>query len=439
MGLGASFGALAATVQAAMAAREAPNAGALRRALNDAERATGAFVAFSDDIGSSVPWIVVLLMVTIAGVLVLQELWGGSGLTAALVRMGGNKPALTLNGEWWRVWTAGWLHVGFVHALSNLGCMVWIAPLLARSLGPSRFVVLYIVCLVGAESVSALGDPDVVGVGASGGVFGLLGALVAATWANIGLMPPQTARSLRWFLLLFALVQIAASFAPHVDPLAHLGGLATGALLVLTRAITVGQSRPWRGERGSRVWDWVMRVAALAALATTGYAAHEAWVTGDFAGLVDPVFVRVEAGDTGVSLLVPKGADRRVASVPDGDFVAFRWGRANNDAIIVTAWLRHLDAPVMDEGLAEAVQARLMTLTEAKPLGHLSSAPTIVTLDGRPWVFLDQNRDKVKLPRWVGFRGDYEVDIQISTDPEAREASTRDIERVVRSVQTRRP
>ncbi len=426
--------ALEAAMARAAAWPSVPSLGTLQRAERDGVASAGAFVAFSDDLSSRVPWVVWLVAAVIVAVLVLQAVWGGMRLTATLVRMGGNVPERVMAGETWRLWTAGWLHDGPGHAIANLYGLLVTAPLLARALGPSRFVVLYLGSLVGSEALAALGEPTQVGVGASGGIFGLIGALLAATWSNQGMMPPQTARGVRWFVALFALLQIAASFGPHVDLRAHVGGLAVGALLVLGRVVTLGQARPWRGDPGRGWSHGLARIVALAGVVGTGLAAQQALTIGDPAALLAGRDVRAAIGDSGLHMLVPAGAQTRVESAPDGDFTAYSFGTRTFDALVVTVWLRPLEASVADDARQAWVEQRHGQLVAAEPIEHLRKAPSIVEVGGRPWVFLDQDRGEMSLPRWVGVVGAWEVDVQLTLAPEARQACFGDVERFVRSV-----
>lgn len=430
-----AWGLLVASVERANALELPPTPEQLRRAEKAADAAARAYVAFSDDAGDKVPWIVWAIVAPICVVLVLEAYWGGTELTATLTRMGGNLPERVFAGEGWRLWTAGWLHAGVPHALANIYGLLMVAPLLARALGPARFLVLYLGSMLGAEAFAALGDPDAVCVGASGGVFGLIGALVAATWSNLGMMPAQTARGARWFFLVFALIQVVASFGPHVDLRAHAGGLASGALLVLTRAVTLGQPRPWRDDRGWRAAQWAMRVLALALVAATGQAAHQALHLGEPAALIAGHDRRVLLGDTGLQLLVPAGAERRVETGPDGDYTAITYGSMTFDALVLTVWVRPLADDERAQTVAAWVQARQLHLLTAKPLVPPRTVPKRVEIAGQPWIHLDQKSGDVLQPRWIGVSGGYEVDLQVTLATDARDACFGDVQRFVASVE----
>jgi membrane associated rhomboid family serine protease len=133
--------------------------------------------------------------------------------------------------EWWRVFTAAFLHIGLIHLVMNMLGLLIFGSELERQLGRWRFTALYLLsALGGAAAIQLFGDPRVPVAGASTAIYGLLGGL-----AVLMLFARQ---DLRGLLTLLAL-NIAISFLPGVSLLGHLGGLVAGAvtagILVLTR------------------------------------------------------------------------------------------------------------------------------------------------------------------------------------------------------------
>ncbi len=138
---------------------------------------------------------------------------------------------VTLFGEWWRVFTAAFLHIGPVHLAMNMLALLLFGSELERQLGRWRFLALYVLsALGGAAAIQLLGDPRVPVAGASAAIYGLLGAL--------GVLMLASRQDLRGLLTLLA-INVFISFLPGVSLLGHLGGLVAGALtagiLVLTR------------------------------------------------------------------------------------------------------------------------------------------------------------------------------------------------------------
>jgi membrane associated rhomboid family serine protease len=138
---------------------------------------------------------------------------------------------VNLFGEWWRVFTAAFLHIGPLHLLMNMLGLLIFGSELERLLGRVRFLALYLLSVLGgAAAIQLFGDPRVPVAGASTAIYGLLGALVVLMLVN--------RQDLRGLLTLIAL-NVVISFLPGVSLLGHLGGLIAGALtagiLVLTR------------------------------------------------------------------------------------------------------------------------------------------------------------------------------------------------------------
>jgi membrane associated rhomboid family serine protease len=135
-----------------------------------------------------------------------------------------------LFGEWWRVFTAAFLHIGPLHLAMNMLALLIFGSELERQLGRVRFLALYLLsALGGAAAIQLFGDPRVPVAGASTAIYGLLGGLAVLMLVN--------RQDLRGLLTLLA-INIFISFLPGVSLLGHLGGLVAGALtagiLVLT-------------------------------------------------------------------------------------------------------------------------------------------------------------------------------------------------------------
>jgi membrane associated rhomboid family serine protease len=136
-----------------------------------------------------------------------------------------------LFGEWWRVLTAAFLHIGPVHLALNMLAVLVFGSELERQLGRWRFLTLYLLsALGGAAAIQLLGDPFRPVAGASTAIYGLLGAL--------GVLMLVRRQDLRGLLTLLA-INVFISFLPGVSLLGHLGGLVVGAatagVMVVTR------------------------------------------------------------------------------------------------------------------------------------------------------------------------------------------------------------
>jgi membrane associated rhomboid family serine protease len=136
-------------------------------------------------------------------------------------------PAIA-SGEVWRLLTGGFLHWGIFHLATNMYALYWLGQMLEPALGNVRFGVLYVVSLLAGSFGALLLTPGSHTAGASGAIFGLLGAaIVLARNRGINLMASG--------LLPILLLNLAITFFPGVNISigGHVGGLIGGALVAL--------------------------------------------------------------------------------------------------------------------------------------------------------------------------------------------------------------
>ncbi len=193
----------------------------------------------------------------------LPELWRahafGSSITAAfgideLVRFGGSDAALVLDGQWWRLLTATFVHINPLHLLVNMWCL-WNLGLLGEPLlGRQGLVATYVLTGIAGNmlslSFSVLARQDALVAGASGAIFGIAGILIVLLSNRKLSLPWRELRALRGSVVQFAVLNLVIGLAPqfllpmvpsalqssrmdlslftHIDNSAHLGGLACG-------------------------------------------------------------------------------------------------------------------------------------------------------------------------------------------------------------------
>lgn len=187
-----------------------------------------------------------------------------------LVHWGANLGALTFSGEWWRLLTNIFEHGGLLHIAFNMWCL-WNLGALCESLyGPGTFTAIYIICGLGASLASAAWHPYVPSVGASGAIFGLAGALLAAFKLGEFSLPRSalsgTLRSLGGFVVYNL---IFGAVIPGIDNTAHIGGLITG--LIVGALIAVTAPRQEHAARRLAVFLAVIVALAGAAIAAAHY------------------------------------------------------------------------------------------------------------------------------------------------------------------------
>jgi len=127
------------------------------------------------------------------------------------------------DGEWWRLVTSGFLHLGLLHIGFNMFILYQLGTMLEPALGRVRFATLYATALLGGAFGALLVSPDALTAGASGAVYGLMGAAVVGLRRR-GIDPMQS--GLGGLLVVNLLLTFVI---PGISIGGHLGGLATGA------------------------------------------------------------------------------------------------------------------------------------------------------------------------------------------------------------------
>ncbi|MBM3933712.1 MAG: rhomboid family intramembrane serine protease [SAR202 cluster bacterium] len=165
-----------------------------------------------------------------------MEIWGDSTNGETLIDFGAMFSPLIANGEYWRLFTAMFLHVGMYHLFTNgLGLFIF-GPLVERSFGSARYLAIYVLAgLFGSVLSYNLNDLSV-GAGASGALFGIMGAFAAFFVMQRKTFGAVAQRSLTGIAVL-AVINFAFGLStPGIDNWAHLGGLAGGFFLGLAFA-----------------------------------------------------------------------------------------------------------------------------------------------------------------------------------------------------------
>ena len=149
----------------------------------------------------------------------------GSPLSGAFGLYG---PAVAA-GEWWRLVTSGFLHSGLLHIGFNMFALYILGPGLERVLGRVRFVGVYLAGLTAASLGALLVSPAALTVGASGAIFGLMGATIIGQRAS-GINPWRSG-IIGWVVinLIFTVAVPGISIGGHLGGLA--GGLIAGVIL----------------------------------------------------------------------------------------------------------------------------------------------------------------------------------------------------------------
>jgi rhomboid protease GluP len=141
------------------------------------------------------------------------------------------------HGQWWRLLSAMFLHGDgtiqgdILHLGMNLIALYQLGTLYELMFGTRRFVTIYFVAGIVASLTSMIvnGGPS---VGASGAIFGILGAFVFSVWRSPRFRHERAARSIVNQVIFWGLANIVIGMRiPQIDNSAHIGGLITGLLL----------------------------------------------------------------------------------------------------------------------------------------------------------------------------------------------------------------
>lgn len=169
------------------------------------------------------------LLVAIGLVFVAETLLGGSTRTDVLVFLGANVPDLVAAGQWWRLVASMFLHIGIAHVLLNGYALYQLGGLFESLVGSRWFLAVYFAAGIGG-SLASLVFTRGISAGASGAIFGLLGALMGFLVKRHDRLRPA-ARSLLMQLAFWAAINIFFGFTVQgIDNAAHLGGLGVGLL-----------------------------------------------------------------------------------------------------------------------------------------------------------------------------------------------------------------
>lgn len=165
-------------------------------------------------------------------VFILMLLNGGALLepsSEVLIGWGANYTPLTLSGQWWRLLSNVFIHIGVIHLLMNMYALIYIGAMLEPRIGTLRFVVAYLLTGIGASLVSLWWHPVVLSAGASGAIFGMYGVFLAMLTTN--LIEKEVRKSLMSSIGFFVLYNLAFGMRGGVDNAAHIGGLISGAAI----------------------------------------------------------------------------------------------------------------------------------------------------------------------------------------------------------------
>nr|WP_290033802.1 rhomboid family intramembrane serine protease [Ligilactobacillus cholophilus] len=169
---------------------------------------------------------VILIAINII-IFLLMTIDGGSTSANVLISFGAKDNLLIADGQFWRLFTAMFLHIGFQHIVLNMVTLYFLGSQIEYIFGSIRFLIIYLISGIGGNIVSFALSPSI-SAGASTAIFGLFGAYLA-----LGLefkQNPYIQTVAKQFFIL-VILNLISDLSGSIDIWGHIGGLITGFLL----------------------------------------------------------------------------------------------------------------------------------------------------------------------------------------------------------------
>lgn len=192
--------------------------------------------------------LLVAMLVIYALSVYIGRLYGQDGEAWMLLRMGANFAPTALSSEPWRLITSMFLHGGAYHLAFNAYALYLLGRLTEQMFGSARMWTIYGLSGIAGSAASSSYAAGVLSVGASGAIFGLLGAFAVGLHGLRGRVPEGWRRRLSINLLVVIGLQLGIGLlVPVIDNAAHIGGLVGGAAVAFVlRPAAVDGDRSWR-------------------------------------------------------------------------------------------------------------------------------------------------------------------------------------------------
>jgi len=192
---------------------------------------TGLFSIFKPTKDYFVTPILLLLTISIFLIMVLSGVNLFLPSSQSLLNWGANYRPMTLDGQWWRLFSAIFLHIGIFHLLLNMYALVYIGLILEPYLGKVRLLSAYLITGIVASLASLCWNQLTISAGASGAIFGLYGVFLALLTTK--LLDKSVKKAFLTSILVFVGYNIISGLKSDsgIDNAAHIGGVLSGFLI----------------------------------------------------------------------------------------------------------------------------------------------------------------------------------------------------------------
>jgi membrane associated rhomboid family serine protease len=292
--------------------------------------------------------VLVGLNVAVFAVMTLRGVSPVNPTAQDLLPWGANFGPYTLSGQWWRLESSTFLHFGILHIGLNMWALWSIGPVVERLLGNTGFLVMYLVSGVLGSTASVLWNPIIVGAGASGAVFGVVGALLGYLIRQRDSVPMVILTQFKQSLVPFLIYNLLFGLVPGIDLSAHVGGFVAGFVCGLIQSQPLGAPAIGRLPRN-----------LLVAVAGPGLAAL--LITGLGKPVVDPDAEVRRAGETEKKVLdLVRAADEKMRR---GQITAEQFAGVL-EAQAIPEWSRAREQLLQIHGLPDKAQKRVAKLID---------------------------------------------------------------------------
>ena len=185
-----------------------------------------------------------LILICILIFILMYILGNGSEDTYTLLKFGANLDALTKNGQYYRLFTSMFLHIGIIHLLCNMYSLYIIGREVEIVFTKRKYLIIYLLSGIAGSILSLAFNHNTVCAGASGAIFGLLGALLYFGYYYRAYLGASVTRSILPVVIINLIIGFAST---GIDNAAHIGGLVGGIL------ITMAVGVPDKSNKVSRI------------------------------------------------------------------------------------------------------------------------------------------------------------------------------------------
>ena len=176
------------------------------------------------------PIVTYIIMAICIILFILMELSGGSTNSQTLLKYGANLDVLVKNGEYYRLFTCIFLHIGIMHLLCNMYSLYIIGREVENLFGKIKYIIIFILSGIFGSIMSLAFTHNTISAGASGAIFGLLGALLYFGMHYRTYLGEAIKRSI---IPIIVVNLIIGFFAEGIDLAAHIGGQVGGVLVAM--------------------------------------------------------------------------------------------------------------------------------------------------------------------------------------------------------------